>query len=426
MLPIQRVPSAFRPSEKLGILDQITASKLIKIVKALINLLIWYCISKVGAKLTSVGGRRRLCHSRSAMLMLRIAVLFGLLETTRAESCLTLTGIIDGPLPGGLPKAAELFATCPVADASVYGIGVVSNGNGDSGQDFALPSVAIAAGEYFYISTSSDTASPSRFEQFLGFAADYGGGSISVNGNDSLELWQSGSVVDVFGNIAVDGTNQAWEYLDGWAYRVSGTGPDGATFVPTNWLYSGANALDGETTNAAAVIPFPLGTYSSGADAPASPSPPSIPPSPPLECTPITELQYLASLNSFGSVYLACGWVTRVVYNGFFMQEEKIDPDDSIYSSGIFVYMGTTSAGVVNGDAVEVKAALGQYGNLHQLTSSPIVTKTGAAERFFDPVELTLPVSNVAKLEALQSMLVSVQAGSGNTVVVSEYYNLDR
>ena len=45
-------------------------------------------------------------------------------------------------------------------------------------------------------------------------------------------------------------------------HRSSGTGPEGTTFTPTNWVYSGANALDGESINAEATSPFPAGTYS--------------------------------------------------------------------------------------------------------------------------------------------------------------------
>ncbi len=76
-------------------------------------------------------------------------------------------------------------------------------------------------------------------------------------------MFQNGVVVDVFGDIDVDGIGQAWEYTDGWAYRVDGTGPDGSTFVLGNWTFSGPNALDGETTNDTAAIPMPIGTYSS-------------------------------------------------------------------------------------------------------------------------------------------------------------------
>ena len=31
----------------------------------------------------------------------------------------------------------------------------------------------------------------------------------------------------MFGEVGVDGTGDPWEYLDGWAYRVDGSGPAG-------------------------------------------------------------------------------------------------------------------------------------------------------------------------------------------------------
>ena len=59
----------------------------------------------------------------------------------------------------------------------------------------------------------------------------------------------------------MDGTGQPWEHVDGWAYRNIDTGPDCSTFVLGNWSFSGPNALDGETTNAGAATPFPIGTF---------------------------------------------------------------------------------------------------------------------------------------------------------------------
>ncbi|MGF1493558.1 MAG: putative Ig domain-containing protein [Microcoleaceae cyanobacterium] len=69
------------------------------------------------------------------------------------------------------------------------------------------------------------------------------------------------SVVDVFGEINVDGTGESWEYLDGWTYRNDDTGPDSSTFILANWSFSSPNALDGETTNGTSVTPFPIGSF---------------------------------------------------------------------------------------------------------------------------------------------------------------------
>ena len=51
-----------------------------------------------------------------------------------------------------------------------------------------------------------------------------------------------------------------WNYLDSWAYRVLNT-PDSPIFTLTDWCIAPPNTLDGETTNATAACPFPIGTY---------------------------------------------------------------------------------------------------------------------------------------------------------------------
>ena len=52
--------------------------------------------------------------------------------------------------------------------------------------------------------------------------------------------------------------------MDGWAYRTSSTGPDGATFSLGNWSFSGINAVDGCTDNGSCSSSFPLGTFTYG------------------------------------------------------------------------------------------------------------------------------------------------------------------
>ncbi len=173
---------------------------------------------------------------------------------------LVITGVIDGPLTGGIPKAIELYAVNDIPDLSIYGLGAANNGGGTDGVEFTFPADSVTAGTFIYVATES-----TAFTNFFGFAPTYTDGlAPNVNGDDAIELFQSGVVVDVFGDINVDGTGQPWEYMDGWAYRVSDTGQDGSTFVLANWTFSGPNALDGETSNATAVTPFPAGTYTTG------------------------------------------------------------------------------------------------------------------------------------------------------------------
>jgi hypothetical protein len=181
--------------------------------------------------------------------------------TTAAPSdALVLTGVIDGPLSGGTPKAVELFVAADIADLSMYGLGSANNGGGTDGIEFTFPADAATAGQYIYVATDSV-----QFNSWFGFFPNYtNGNATNVNGDDAIELFYDSVVVDIFGDINVDGTGQPWEYLDGWAYRNSSTGPDGSTFVLGNWSYSGINVLDGETTNASAATPFPIASYVSG------------------------------------------------------------------------------------------------------------------------------------------------------------------
>ena len=82
---------------------------------------------------------------------------------------------------------------------------------------------------------------------------------MSINGDDAIELFSGGTVIDTFGDINVDGNGELWEYLDGWAYRTSGT--VAGSFVVTDWTYSGANAWDGASTNDSSGAVMPLGVY---------------------------------------------------------------------------------------------------------------------------------------------------------------------
>ncbi|MCV6597374.1 MAG: hypothetical protein OIF40_09870, partial [Mangrovicoccus sp.] len=170
-------------------------------------------------------------------------------------SNLIITGVIDGSLPGGLPKAIELYVVNDIADLSAYGIGSANNGGGSDGEELTLTGSAVA-GEYLYIASEAP-----QFTAFFGFAPDFTSAAASINGDDAIELFENGAVVDVFGDINTDGTGDPWEYQDGWAARKAGTGPDGSSFALANWEFSGPNLLDGASSNADAELPFPLASY---------------------------------------------------------------------------------------------------------------------------------------------------------------------
>lgn len=179
-----------------------------------------------------------------------------LIAASPAGADLILTGVYDGPLTGGVPKGVEVFACADIPDLSIYGLGSANNGGGTDGEEFTFPAVAVPAGTFIYVASEAI-----EFANFFGFAPDYTSGAMLINGDDAIELFQNGSVHDIYGDINVDGSGTGWDYLDGWAKRNDLTGPDGSTFVLANWTTSGINAWDGCTTNSSCQAGFPLGQY---------------------------------------------------------------------------------------------------------------------------------------------------------------------
>lgn len=199
---------------------------------------------------------RRTSQIQRITILPFVALLFAASPAATASD-LVITGVVDGPLSGGVPKAVELCVLNDIADLSAYGVGSANNGGGSDGEEFTFPAGPVSAGTFLYLASEA-----SGFSTFFGFAPTHTSAAASINGDDAIELFMLGSVVDVFGDINVDGSGQPWDYLDAWAYRQDGTGPDGSTFVLGNWSFSGINALDGETSNGSAATPFPIGSYS--------------------------------------------------------------------------------------------------------------------------------------------------------------------
>ena len=173
-----------------------------------------------------------------------------------AQAGLILTAVYDGPLSGGLPKGVELFADADVTDLGRYGLGKASNGDGSTDVEFTFPSLGIAAGTHLYVATES-----AGFHDFFGFLPDYTTLALSINGDDAVELFKDGVLIDVLGEIGIDGTGRPWEYRDGWAYRRPGTHASNGSFVLSDWTFSGPDAWDGEIRNSAASSPLPIGSY---------------------------------------------------------------------------------------------------------------------------------------------------------------------
>lgn len=174
-----------------------------------------------------------------------------------SSESIIITGVVDGPLPGGLPKLIELYVINDIADLSIYGLGSATNGGGTDGVEFAFPAGTASAGSYIRVSGDS----VNTFTYFGVYPQYTETNASSINGDDAIELFKNSVVIDVFGQIDVDGTGTPWEYLDGWAYRNSNSLPNGGVWDISEWSFSGIDALDNTSTNAGAANPFPIGTY---------------------------------------------------------------------------------------------------------------------------------------------------------------------
>ena len=176
---------------------------------------------------------------------------------------MVITGAFDGPLAGGTPKLIEVYVINDITDLSTYGFGSATNGGGTDGQE--LPFVGSAtAGDFIYI-TDGGNGGEANLMTYFGIEPDYVSSAAAINGDDALELFSGGVVIDTFGDINADGTGTPWDYLDGWAYRTSSTGPDGATFTIANWTFSGINANDSCGSNSTCASEFPIGSFTNEA-----------------------------------------------------------------------------------------------------------------------------------------------------------------
>ena len=171
-----------------------------------------------------------------------------------------LTGIIHA---GASPKALEFFVLDDLETLGQYGIGTAQNGGGSDGVEWTFPDEGAEAGTFIYVTNDADA-----FTAYFGFTPNFGeaGAVCNFNGNDAIELFEAGVPVDTYGEIDVDGLGASWEYTDGWAYRINGTGPDGDAFVQANWINSDLGVTDGPLTNEFSNDPFPNGTYNNTPD----------------------------------------------------------------------------------------------------------------------------------------------------------------
>ncbi|HLV39447.1 T9SS type A sorting domain-containing protein [Xanthomarina sp.] len=165
-----------------------------------------------------------------------------------------ITAIVDGDCSGGNPKLLEIYANGTV-DFSLYSLENQTNANTTWGNSQDLSTLGTVTNGFVYVTTSGSADALATEFPSIDPTNTVASNTMNLNGDDRVRivLTADGTVIDQYGVDSVDGTGEAWEYMDSYATRVNGTGPD-AGFVASNWSFAGAGALDG------------LGTCQGGAD----------------------------------------------------------------------------------------------------------------------------------------------------------------
>ncbi|MBE9063797.1 ExeM/NucH family extracellular endonuclease [cf. Phormidesmis sp. LEGE 11477] len=341
---------------------------------------------------------------------------------------LIITGVVDGSLSNGLPKAIEFYVVNDISDLSLYGFGAANNGGGSDGQEYTFSGSA-RAGDYLYVASES-----AGFTSFFGFAPTDTAGAANINGDDAIELFKNGEVIDVFGDVDVDGNGEPWDYGDGWAYRMNQTAADG-TFGPNNWIFSGPDALDDEASNATATMPFPVGTFATGeiVTEPEPPEPPAFLPDDADQFTLISTIQGDGATSSLVGEQVSVEAVvvgdfqTEAGLNGFYLQEEAVDSDeDNATSEGLFIFDEAFGVDVTVGDRVQVTGTVAErFDSLTALTDVTSVVVSAVVDDRAElptPAVIDFPLASEAVLESAEGMLVTIP----QQLFVTEYFNLDR
>jgi hypothetical protein len=164
---------------------------------------------------------------------------FSALGAASSQAALTLVGVIDGDLSGGVPKAIVLLSSTATADLSTYSVSNFNNGGLTETTSLTLSGVA-TAGQFIVIAQNATSAAffttnyPTS--DFIAFTS----GVSNINGDDAIRLFLSTVEEDNYGVVGTDGTGETWEYADGYSVRTGGT--PGA-FDVADWSFNNG-ALD--------------------------------------------------------------------------------------------------------------------------------------------------------------------------------------
>lgn len=296
------------------------------------------------------------------------------------------------------------------ADLNEYSLQFVNGAAGGAAQYqlFALPTVSLAAGDYFVLCANAATVANCD----LDVSPDT---NLIQNGDPDAVALLFGTTI-IIDTVSYEG-NTASPYTE-----VSGDGLDDPGAVG-----SISRCPDGTDTNQNNVDFVFTATITPGAEN-------SCPLPPPLEVcgnlfTPIYEVQGSGASSPLVGTEVAIEGVVVGDFqnnalpdngdlNGFHIQDPISDGDPTT-SDGVFVY-APGGIDVTVGDGVRVRGSVSEYNGMTEITASQMwVCSSGNS---IAPTTLSLPVASVDDFEAYEGMLVTFL----QDLYISEYFNFDR
>jgi hypothetical protein len=259
-------------------------------------------------------------------------------------------------------------------DTDTWYLSRETNG-GSSWEDKQLTG-SIAPGGTYVLANSNDDINDFFYQNF-GFMADFDFGGSSGNGDDGYYLYSdgdhtTGTLVDAYGVIGIDGTGEPWEYEDARAVRNSNITSPNATWTASEWTITAADVADctpgehngnvswkGGTGNWNTAANWSNGTVPSASDNIIIPDGASL------------SVDVAATVNNIN------------VQNGGELtinasQSLSVSGTITIESGGSFINQGTLDDGLAKGDAdAVVQRSINAYtaaANGWHLLSSPVAT----------------------------------------------------
>jgi uncharacterized protein len=319
-------------------------------------------------------------------------------------------------------KALEIYnpANTPL-NLNGYSLKVFSNGSSSAGKTVNLSGEIAAKSVLVLVDTSATQELKDKQT-----SASLTLGSGNFNGDDAVALYNGSTLIDVIGQIG---------------FRPSGSWGTGDVKTMDKTLVRKPTVNQGDTDGSDAFDPTVewqgfavntfsnLGFHSMDGDGGVDPDPDPEPTPDPLigncgdNATFISAIQGTGTVSAeVGKIHIIEGIVTQQLQtaSGFYVQEEAADSDNNpATSEAIFVYNNGVTDYPAVGSKVRVIGVVEEFYTKTQLKRSAALLDCGPGETIA-PVSLSLPFSDLANLEALESMQVRID----QALTVSDTYSL--